>query len=151
MSKDFKKHQIAVRHDYKTVRGEVSVEPGLTVMKVAMAIYDFSKHGGDQGDIGLGVYLPKNAIVRNAYAHAIEEFTSDGSATLAFKAATAGDLVGTTDKGDLGTGDLVDGAADGDATNMVLLDEEKEITATIATADATAGKVAVFVEYFISQ
>jgi hypothetical protein len=146
---------------------------GGTVPKVAVATYDVS--GGDSGATaahGLGVYIPDNAIITRAWVDVVTTF-ADGasdSATIALSVQGAGDLVAAIaisnasnvwDAGVRGTkvgAFALDGnaltqvamAAAGAAT-LIKTTAVREITATVATAALTAGKLNVFVEYLISD
>jgi hypothetical protein len=148
---------------------------GTVVRELAVATYDVS--GGDSGAIGahgLGVYIPAKAIITKAWADVVTTF-ADGStdaATIALHAQAANDIVSaiaisdTTNVWDAGMhGSKIgypnfgaDAAHDSAvevaalfAGTMVKTTAIREITATVAVAALTAGKMNVFVEYAISD
>lgn len=136
--------------------------------KCAMvATYDFSVNGGAVGTIpllqddGNPANLPKGAIVTKAMLNVITAPLSGGSATIAFGtaiSAATGDLLAATAKASLTTG-LHDGIPDGTAANAKgpvptgsgAFDAGTVITATIAVAALTAGKIYVNIEYYINS
>lgn len=124
---------------------------------VLVAIYDFAVQGGATGTVklldekGEKAILPDNAIVKHVLVEAISAFLSAGSATLAFGANTTTDLLGATAKASLGAGAFVDGVPANTAATVVKTTAERQITATIGTAAATAGKVRCHIEYDLSE
>lgn len=146
---------------------------GTVVRELAVATYDVS--GGDSGTVaahGLGIYLPTKAIVTKAWVDVVTTFTDGASdtATIALKIEGTGDLVAaiaisdSTNPWDAGLHDtkVNNFALDGNsltqvamaaarAATMIKTTAIREITATVATAALTAGKMNVFVEYVISD
>lgn len=123
---------------------------GLKLQRVARATYDVSVDGGGIGDHGLGVSLPANAIVYNAYYQTKTQFTDGGSGTVALACGSAtilsaGDITGqAAESVNEATIDTTAEAADVGTS-------ECEITATVATATQTAGKLVLFVHYDESE
>lgn len=149
------------------------VRQGATVPKVAVATYDVT--GGDSGAIGahgLGVHIPDNAIITRAWVDVVTTF-ADGatdSATIALSVQAADDLVAAiaisnaTNVWDAGVRGTKAGAfaLDGNALTQIAMGAAqagamikttaiREITATVATAALTAGKMHVYVEYHVSS
>lgn len=176
MSKDIQKI-IPVRPAYQVNRGAVKCESGGGVKYVATAIFDTA--GNDSsgaantaiGAHGLGVYIPIGAVITDAWIDVKTSFTSAGgnAATLAAKVEGAGDLVAAiaisngTNVWNAGVrGTLVGATAlDGNALTaianaaavaaaLIKTTAEREITITTAGQILSAGKLAVFVEYFVS-
>ena len=134
------------------------------------ARYDFTVHGGAVGDIPLRVRAPKGAVIINSFVHTIVAPTSGGSATIAIKLQSAGDILaatayddppfdGTFGLGkarytpaiDLGTGDGSDTAIDDSAAAaFIALTAERELTLTIGTAALTAGEINIFIQYVVN-
>lgn len=119
-----------------------------------MATYDFSVLGGAVGSVnlkdanGMDAKLPENAIILDSLIDVITAPTSGGSATIAFTAQSAGDLKAATAIASY-TG-LVAGVPVGTAATSIKMTADRTLTATIATAALTAGKINVYVEYVYS-
>lgn len=112
------------------------------VKRVAKATYDFAAHGGAVGAIGLGVIVPKGAIIQSCTGNVLTALASGGSATVAISAGT----------------DALNAATAFDDATMVGVDVHLAVTApvvaaggeitwTIAGAALTAGKYDIYVEY----
>lgn len=126
---------------------------GLHHHQVARATYDFSEHGGSQGDIGLGISLPDNAIVVKAWYEVLTTLESNtDAATIAiglptddpggiFEAVAISDDDNPWDSGNYST--RMDPSEKTTAS--------REITVTIANEDVTAGKFIVWCEYVVSD
>ena len=113
----------------------------------AKAEYDFSTDGGGQGDIALGVTIPDNAIVIGGFLEGITAVTSGGSATVAIKLQSAADILAATGKASITGTAVLPGAAVMAAPFK--LTAPRVVTITVATADLTAGKFNVWIEYFV--
>jgi hypothetical protein len=176
MTKILEKNIIRVVADIKTHRGAVKCESGLAVKHVAVAIFDTA--GKDSAGVsnktvaahGTGVYLPIGAIVTDAWFDVKTTFTSAGAdaGTIATSVVGAGDInaaIAISDASNVWDAGLhgsvagtqaLDGnaltsiaSAAANAATMIKCTAEKEITVTVATQALTAGKMAIFVEYFI--
>jgi len=122
----------------------------LNAKRIARATYDFSVDGGSVGAIGLGVTLPDNAIIQRAFIDVVTGMTSAGGAgTIALHAEGAGDILAAVDADTLSG--IEEGIQDGTAANMVKCTAARELTATIAVEDLTAGAFVLFVEYVVSD
>ena len=115
----------------------------------AKAEYDFATDGGGQGDIALGVTIPDNAIVIGGFLEGITAVTSGGSATVAIKLQSAADILAATGKASLTGTAVIPGAAVMSAPFK--LTAARVVTITVATADLTAGKFNVWIEYFVGE
>jgi len=178
MAKDVQQ-LIAVRPAFQVKRGAVKAESALMTKYVACAIFDTA--GNDSAGVsnktvaahGLGVFLPINAIITNAFIDVKTTFQSTAGgadlATIALNSEGAGDLVAAIaiadasnvwDAGLHGTlaGSYAERTVAGDtaildaasrAASMIKCTAERELTATVAVAALTAGKLAIFVEYYI--
>ena len=124
---------------------------------------------------GLGVFIPKNAIITNAYYDVVTTFESTAGgadkATIALSVKAANDLVAAIaieaagdvyDAGIRGTlvanyaartvaGDTAVLAKASYAASLIKTDANYELTATVAEAALTAGKLNLYVEYTISE
>jgi hypothetical protein len=118
--------------------------------QVAKFVYDVEKHGGAIGAIAVqGNGLPSDAIIVGGMIHVETALTSDGAATVAIGAVDTSDILAATDVASLTLNALLDTVPDGTAANAIrLTDAINAITFTVGTADLTAGKISVAVEYF---
>ncbi|MCW3129257.1 MAG: hypothetical protein N2V75_04050 [Methanophagales archaeon] len=127
---------------------------GLHPKRIARVTYDYNEHGGAVGTIGLGVTLPKNALVVRGYYYQHTVFASEGSATVEFgyegdTDAFIAQAAYNNTQYDIGSHD---GVSDGAAANFHgPLSEAKEVAITIGTAALTAGKLILFLEYVITD
>jgi hypothetical protein len=126
------------------------------VMHTLKATYDFSVSGGAIGAItllgedGKAAKLPKNAIVRDCIIDVITAPTSGGSATIALGTGqSATDLKAATAIATY-TG-LLACVPVGSAATAIKLTADSTMSATIATAALTAGKINVWVDYSVSS
>ena len=151
---------IAVRPDFQVKRGAVKHESGLTVQKLAKAIFDTAltdSSGVSNKTVathGLGVFIPAKARIQHVWIDCKTGFTSAGSngASIAVQAESAGDCVNTT--AITATVPAGAGAADGAITSIatsVKTTAERELK-VVVTADAlTAGRLTVYAEYVIAE
>ena len=145
---------------------------------VLRAVYDTG--ATDSGGIsnktiasnGLGVFIPKNAIIVNAWYDVTTTFTSaSDAATIALTLQSAGDLkaaiaisdaTNVWDSGIHGTliGHYAERTVAGDtaildaaswAGSLLKSTALRELTATVAVEALTAGKLILFVEYVMSD
>ena len=132
-------------------------------------VYDYDVDGGAQGEIFLSSKsgkdpIPVGAVIKQVTMVVHTTFTSGGSATLAWgndDAATgysgAGVAVASLAAGFLANG--WDNAASllWDDTNdhpipvYVANEDDGEVSVTIGTADMTAGKCSILVEYYLPK
>lgn len=125
--------------------------------RMAKCVYDFSVVGGaisainlrDGVDSGQPCKLPKDSIIRDVLIDVRTAPTSGGAATIALGAAAANDLKAATAIASY-TG-LVAGVPVGSAATAIRLAADTTITATIATAALTAGKLNVLIKYQLSE
>lgn len=162
---------------YHLKRGAVKAESTLMTKYVACGIFDtaaLDSSGAANtaiGAHGLGVFLPTGAVVVDAWIDVITSFTSAGSnnATIAAKVQATGDLVAAIAISDASNvwnagirgalpGSFAEATVAGDtailaaargAASMIKLTAERELIVTIATSILTAGKMGIFVEYYI--
>lgn len=168
---------ISVRPDFQIKRGATKCESGLTMTKIAVAIFDTAAN--DSAGVsnktvaahGTGVYLPLGAIIVSGWTDVKTAFTSATSAaTIALKSEGTGDLVagiainsGSTRWGaGLGgclPGNFAERTVAGDtailsaasmAASFIKTTAEREIIATVGVEALTAGKMAIFLEYIVS-
>ncbi len=115
------------------------------VMKVE---YDFAIDGGAQGSIDFAASLPDSSVVTNIYSDELTALTSGGAATVQLKAG-ATDL---TDAIAFDTGfSGVQSQALASSATAIKVDSEDTLALEIATADLTAGKVILAIEFYTSD
>lgn len=129
---------------------------------VIRAVYDFSLQGGAVGTVNLleqdqeGLVkakvakLPDNAIIKQVMIDIQTAMASaGGTGTIALGANTTVDLLAAVDADTLSG--LVAGIPVGSAATAVKLTAERNLTATIGAEALTAGKIEVFVEYYLAS
>lgn len=120
--------------------------------KTIVATYDFDKHGGAVGTIGLGRYLPKDAVITRSWLHVDTAAVSGGTGTIAFQCEDANNIYTATYIGGSSTGALLEGASTGASSAFKTSIAAKcEISAVLAVEDFTAGKVSAYVRYFVHK
>jgi len=122
---------------------------------VAKFTYDFSVRGGAVGDIALnGEPLPKNAVIWDGVVDVITPLTGGASATAAVSTSqSANDLITAADItgapwSTTGSKALV---PVGTAAASIKLTAERHPKLVVGTADLTAGKFNLFIEYYLSD
>lgn len=128
---------------------------------VMKCVYDFAVLGGATGSVGLlddqgnAAVLPKGALISNVQAFVVTAPLSTGSATVALKLLTAADLLSAVAIASLSinksfTGVPLAGAASATSTFVgpVTAVTGTQVSATIATAPLSAGKIMVHLEYY---
>ncbi len=116
--------------------------------KTVSFVYDFATDGGAISTIGMGVFLPINAVVWFGYAKVITTLVSGGSATIAvgWTGSTGSLITATAVATWVSTTPIIPGV-DLPGT-PVLATAQRELAVTIATATIiTAGKF-VYVAYY---
>jgi hypothetical protein len=161
MSLDRRFNQRVSAPDFKMKRGAVTRQNGLTVKKVATALFDTA--GTDSAGVanttiashGTGVYLPNDAVITRAWFEVLTTFTSaTDAATLAVTTQTAGDVkaaIAISNVANPWDAGYTEGIQAGAAANFVKLSAEREIVVAVAVEALTAGKMVIFVEYVIGD
>lgn len=168
---------IQVAPAYQVKRGPVKAESGLSACYVATAVFDTA--ATDSSGVanttiaahGTGVFLPAKAVITSFWWDVITTFTtaSADAGTIAVSAQSANDLVAAiavSAAGDVWDAGMHAGkpgnyALDGNALTQIAagaalsaswlkLTAEREIVVTVAGQVLTAGKMNLYVEYFIS-
>lgn len=120
-------------------------------LRCATFRYDFAKHGGAQGDIVLSDdSIPDDAIIWNGIIEVKTSLAGSG-ATVALKVSSSEDVLAATAITSMTAGDMLDAVCDGTAANAIKLAAAGTVTATIATADLTAGVFDVKLLYFMGN
>jgi hypothetical protein len=122
-------------------------------VRYVAAQYDYAVHGGAVGDISLRVTVPKGAIIVNAIVEVLTVPTSGGSATIALKLESAGDIVAATSIASApwsATGIKLGIPDHATVADQFKTTADRTLTATVATAALTAGKFNVFLMYVVN-
>lgn len=126
---------------------------------IVKGIYNFATQGGSVGNLelfdddGERVQIPAKAVVTRSWSEVITTCTSGGAATVALKMVGDADLQAATAVASLTAGAFIEGEADGAAANFVKQSGSAPATllAQIGTAALTAGKIAFYAEYVLSE
>lgn len=110
----------------------------------AKAVYDFAADGGATGDISLAntEVIPNNAVIVSVALYTEAAVTSGGSATLQVKAG------GIACTAAIAKATLSDESVNVDVAGAKATASEA-IKVIVGTAAITAGKVNIFVDYFL--
>lgn len=123
---------------------------GLLSLRVARATYDVSADGGGIGAHGLGVYLPANALLKQAYFYVKTQFVSASNGTVALSCEDANNIYSATNITGQAGGTITAGVPLGTVATMTsAIAASCELTATVASASYTAGKLNLFLEYLV--
>ena len=120
---------------------------------IARATYSFVEHAGAISVIGLGVFLPDNAVVVRSWWEVTDAVTSGGAAQISFSIPTddvdgisAAAVLGTQ-----GTAGYHEGIQTGTAANFsTKTAAERELSMEISVATLTAGILVLFCEYVVT-
>ena len=114
------------------------------------AEYDVAVQGGGIGLHGLGKALPAKAIIKRSWYQIGTQFVDAGSGTVGVYCEDAGNVFAATDITGKTAGTITDGVSTGSAASMVSgIGANCELTAVVAGAAQSAGKLVVFVEYVV--
>lgn len=153
LDKEFRLNQFGPQGSTEAQVGTALIKEKSHILK---ASYDFAKQGGLQGTISLLVEdgkpakLPSRAIVKDVLIDVLTAPTSGGAATIALSTGqAANDLKAATAIASY-TG-IVAGVPVGSAATSIKLTADRTPNMVVATADLTAGKFNVLIEYFFSD
>ena len=113
--------------------------------------YDFALHGGAVGAITVGPkLLPAGALVFDGLIHVVTAVVGTTS-TLAIHALSAEDILAATAEASLTLNSLHDTVCVGTAATSFRCTAATALTFTVAVNPLTAGKVRVYLRYFLSD
>ena len=129
---------------------------GLNQKRTARATYDVAVDLGTIAAHGLGITIPANAIIVRSWFYTVTQFVDAGAGTVAISCETANNIFSAADITGNADGVLVDGIQQAfstfDGTGAAgILGAACELTATVATAAQSAGKLVLFVEYMVAE
>jgi len=128
----------------------VQSSDGKNIVRVVRANLDCTASDCSAGTVSMVQTLPAKALIKKAWYYVEEQFVDGGAGTLAIHCEDAGNILAAADATADLVGASVDGAPDGAGANMVAgIAAECTITATIATAEQTAGILTLYVEYML--
>lgn len=114
------------------------------------AIYDVSIHNAANSTNGLGVYLPKNAVVTRSWYYVRTATTGHPDARVAFTCEDAGNLKAATDMTAYSANSLVEGAATGATSAMVTsIGAQCEVQAVLTGNVMSTGLIELYVDYVV--
>lgn len=129
-----------------------------------VCIYDFAIQGGAVGTVNtsqpvaaggsnnnISCSLPKAAIVRGGFIDVVTAVTSGGSATVSLGLNSTTDLLAATLKTSLGTGRTSLVPVFSTVSGYIKTTAVTPVTASIAVAALTAGRIRVFLDYVQSE
>jgi len=125
---------------------------GVLVKKLVRSTYDEAVDGGAIAAYDLGEDLPANAIVTQVWFQIITQFVDGGAGTVALSCAGADDLFAAADITGSAVGTITAGVPVGTAATMFDVGASLcNVTATVAGAEQTAGKLVLWIEYVTSE
>ena len=125
---------------------------GISNRRIARVTYDVATDLGTVGAHALGVTLPAKSIITRSWFYTDTQFVDAGSGTVALHCEDANNIKTATDITGNAVGSIVEGESTGAASAFkASIGAACEITATVATASQTAGKLTLFVEYVVAD
>jgi hypothetical protein len=102
-------------------------------------------------DEGKSIVIPDDAIITNVLVDVQTALTSDGSATVALTAQSAGDLKAAAAVSSGYTTGIKAGVPVNTAASAIKLTADRTLVMTVAVMWLSAGKMSVLVEYLLSE
>ena len=127
---------------------------GHWTQQAVQATYNFATMGGAISYQDLGISLPAGAVVTQAGAWSLTKPTTSASGTLAFTCGASPVftfLNATAAASYASAAAAIAGNSNGTITNWSTITTKCDINALIATGALTAGKVTLFVNYWMHQ
>lgn len=118
----------------------------LNALRIAVAHYSFAVNGGAQAAIPLGVTIPANSTIIRSWIYTKTQ-VAGVSSTVALSCETANNIFSAASMTSIVAGTLTEGVSTGAATVFKPITAACNITATIGTANVTAGDFDVYAEY----
>lgn len=125
---------------------------GLHIKRIARVTYDVAADGGTIAAHALGVSLPANAVITRSWLYIVTQFADAGSGTVALSCEDANNIKTATDITGSAAGAFIEGQSTGAASAFVgSIAAACEVTATVAGAAQSAGKLIAFIEYVVVE
>lgn len=130
--------------------GQVGLQKdGHQPKQVLIATYDLSVDGGDS--VALPEELPDNAVITRSYLEVLTQPVTSGSgSSVAITTESSGDVYAETAATSLTTG-FKAGVSDGTVSNFKKMTAERPVYIEVVGDDLSAGKIKVYLEYFMSE
>lgn len=123
-------------------------ENGRNVKRVAKAVFDTANGATAGTAYNLGVSLPANALVTQAYMYFNTQFVDSGVGAISFECEDSQNLFAYADLTSYAAGSKLTMIPTGSAATMVAaIANGCNITANVRDVTPSAGKVTLFVEY----
>ena len=119
---------------------------------ILRATYSFAEHGGT-GIIGLGVFLPDNAVITRSWYEVTTQITSVGAGEIAWSVISddVSGILGPANMAANGGVGFHEGIQTGTAANFsTKTTAAREITMDVTVADLDAGFAVLFCEYVVT-
>jgi len=125
---------------------------GLHLKRIARATLDCVASSCVAGSVSMGVSLPAFALIQRSYWFTVTQFVDGGAGTVALECEDSGNIFAAADITGNADGSFVEGIQLGTAATMTgAIAATCVITAVIATAEQTAGKLILIVEYQVIE
>ncbi len=120
--------------------------------RIARVTYDVAVDGGAIGAHLLGITLPANLIITRSWFFTDVQFVDAGAGTVALSCEDANNILSAVDITAITSGTKTTGAQDDAIANFTGgIAAACEVTATVAVAAQTAGKLVLFIEYIVAE
>lgn len=115
--------------------------------KTAVIPYDVAINGGTVAPHSLHYTLPAKAIILNGVIQIVTQFSDAGSGTVALSCEDANNIKTATDI----TGSAAQALVALETTPIGAIAAPCDVTATVATAEQTTGKLLLFLNYVVGE
>ena len=120
--------------------------------RIARVTYDVAVDTGTIGAHLLGLSLPANSIITRSWFYTVTQFVDAGAGTVAISCEDANNIYSAADITGIAGGAFTSGVQDDAIGNFTgSIAASCEVTATVATAAQSAGKLILFIEYTVVE
>lgn len=124
-------------------------EQSSNIAKEAFGLYDYTVSGGTIGNYNLGMGLPNKAVITKVWMDVITQPVGSGG-SVGLSAASTSDMFNPLVTQNFTVGQWL-GKPQGTSSTTVKLSAATGVTLNITGANLSAGKIAVFIDYLISD
>jgi len=121
---------------------------GINAERTVRSTFDFAVDGNGIAAYDLGEDLPAKAVISSAVIYVVTQLADGGSGTLALHCEDANNILTASDITGSAAGAIIAGTATY-ATPVAGITSACNITATVAGAALTAGKINIWIRYYI--